>query len=72
MIAHLKHMVNVGGIEIAAVGTDFDGTFGEFDIPECSKMQRLFEAMEQNGFTSAQIEKIAYKNVKRAMRDIIG
>ena len=72
MILHLKHMVNVGGIEIAAVGTDFDGTFGEFDIPDCSKMQRLFDAMEQNGFTSSQIEKIAYKNVKRAFRDIMG
>ena len=72
MIAHLKHMVNVGGIETAAIGTDFDGTFGEFDIPECSKMQLLFDAMAKNGFTTEQIEKIAYKNVKRAMRDIIG
>lgn len=72
MMAHLKHMVNVGGIEIAAVGTDFDGTFGEFEIPECSKMQMLFDAMAQSGFTSEQIEKIAYKNVKRALRDIIG
>ncbi len=72
MIAHLKHMVNVGGIEVAAVGTDFDGTFGDFDIPDCSKMQLLFNAMAKNGFTTEQIEKIAYKNVKRAMKDIIG
>ena len=72
MIAHLKHMVNVGGIETAAIGSDFDGTFGMFDIPDCSKMPLLFEAMEKNGFTGEQVEKIAYKNVKRVMRYIIG
>ena len=72
MIAHLKHMVNVGGIECAAIGTDFDGTFGDFDIPECSKMPLLFDAMAKNGFTTDEIEKIAYKNVTRAMKDIIG
>lgn len=72
MIDHLKHMINVGGMEVAAIGTDFDGISGSFEIPECSKMQLLFEAMEKSGFTGEQIEKIAYKNVKRAMRDIMG
>ena len=71
MILHLKHMIKVGGIEIAAIGTDFDGTDGIFDIPDCSKMQLLFETMEKHGFTGEQIEKIAYKNVKRVMRDMI-
>jgi len=70
MILHLKHMVKVGGIEIAAIGTDFDGTDGIFDIPNCSKMQLLFETMGKHGFTEAQIEKIAYQNVKRVMGDI--
>ena len=70
MILHLKHMVKVGGIEIAAIGTDFDGTEGIFDIPDCSKMQLLFETMGKHGFTEAQIEKIAYQNVKRVMGDI--
>lgn len=69
MIKHLKHMINVGGIDTPAIGTDFDGTYGEFDIPECSKMQRLFEAMERDGFTQEQIEKIAYKNVERVIKE---
>lgn len=69
MIKHLKHMIKVGGIDTPAIGTDFDGTYGEFDIPECSKMQRLFEALEQEGFTQEQIEKIAYKNVERVIKE---
>lgn len=71
MILHLKHMVKVGGIETPAIGTDFDGTDGIFDIPDCSKMPLLFETMEKHGFTGEQIEKIAYKNVKRVMGDIM-
>ena len=70
MILHLKHMVKVGGIETPAIGTDFDGTEGIFDIPDCSKMHLLFETMGKHGFTEAQIEKIAYQNVKRVMGDI--
>lgn len=70
MLQHLKHMVNVGGMDVAAIGTDFDGTFGDFDIPDCSKMQLLFDAMAREGFTAQQIEKIAYKNVERVIRDI--
>lgn len=70
MMQHLKHMVNVGGIDVAAIGTDFDGMQGDFDIPDCSKMRLLFDAMAKEGFTAGQIEKIAYKNVERVMKDI--
>lgn len=70
MLKHLKHMINVGGCDIAAIGTDFDGTYGEFDIPECSQMQLLFEAMEREDFTYEQIEKVAYKNVERVIKEV--
>lgn len=69
MISHLKHMIHVGGEDVAGIGTDFDGTGGEFDIASCDKMQILFESLEHNGFTARQIEKIAYKNVERVLRE---
>lgn len=71
MIKHLNHMINVGGSDVAAIGTDFDGTYGEFDIPECSKMQLLFDAMAQEGFTQGQIEKIAFGNVERVLKETL-
>lgn len=71
MIKHLKHMINVGGSDVAAIGTDFDGTYGEFDIPECSKMQLLFDAMAKEGFTQGQIEKIAFGNVERVLKETL-
>lgn len=70
MIRHLRHMIKVGGSELPAIGTDFDGMDGEFEIEECSKMQLLFGAMERAGFTTGQIEKIAYKNVERVIKEV--
>ncbi len=70
MIRHVKHMINVGGSDTPAIGTDFDGMNGDFEISECSKMQLLFEAMEREGFTMEEIEKIAYKNVERVIKEV--
>lgn len=70
MLAHLKHMIKVGGSDLPAMGTDFDGMEGDFEISECSKMQLLFEAMEREGFTMEEIEKIAYKNVERVIKEV--
>lgn len=71
MLRHLRHMINVGGIEVAAIGTDFDGMEGMFEIPDCAHMQQLFIAMEQEGFTIGQIEKIAYQNMERVIREVL-
>jgi membrane dipeptidase len=69
MLRHIKHMINVGGSELPAIGTDFDGMDGSFEIGDCSKMQLLFEAMEGEGFTIGQIEKVAYKNAERVIKE---
>ncbi len=69
MIRHLKHMVSVGGIEVAALGSDFDGMNGELEIANCGEYNKLFDAMKKAGFSNEEIEKIAYKNVLRVMKD---
>ena len=69
MITHLRHMVDVGGIECAAIGTDFDGIHGDLEISDASGMQELFERMHFAGFTDSEIEKIARKNVMRVIGD---
>ncbi len=71
MMKHMKHMIKVGGNDIAAIGTDFDGIEGMLDIADCSRMQLLFDAMEREGFTTEQMEKIAYKNVKRVIKEVL-
>ena len=63
-------MVNVGGIEFTAIGTDFDGFDGVeiLEIKKVEEMERLWEALKVKGFTESQIDRIAYRNVKRVLQ----
>lgn len=71
ILAHINHLIQTGGEDCAALGTDFDGIQGEFEVGSPDKMQLLFEAMEKKGMTGSQIEKVAYKNVERVIRDVM-
>ncbi|WP_026477931.1 dipeptidase [Alkaliphilus transvaalensis] len=71
MITHIKHLRNVGGIEIIALGTDFDGIGGELEIKDFSQMYKLVDALEKHKFTSEEIEKICYKNTIRVIKDVM-
>jgi len=71
MAAHLRHMIQVGGIEFPALGTDFDGIHGEREISECSLVPLLWEKLPKYGFTASEIEHIAYKNAERLIREVL-
>lgn len=62
MIRHLEHIYQVGGEDVLAIGTDFDGTSGEIELNSPDKMPRLFEALERKGWPIDRIEKLAYQN----------
>ena len=71
MIRHIRHMKQVGGIEVVGLGTDFDGIGSQVEIENASQMQRLAEEMEKDGFTISEIEQVFYKNVLRVYRDCL-
>ena len=71
MTAHLRHLVNVGGIDCAALGSDLDGIGGKLEIGSCDQMQNLFQALAKAGFTEDEIERIAWKNARRVIEDVL-
>ena len=72
MTAHILHMIDVGGSEFPAIGTDFDGFDGmkTLDIPDVSYMDRLWEALRKKGIKEDELDKIWNKNVLRVLREI--
>ena len=68
----LRHRIDVGGLECAAIGTDFDGIGGDLEIPSADRMQAFFEALEQRGFTPDELEHISFRNAERVFRDVLG
>ena len=71
LFVHAKHIIEVGGIESIAVGTDFDGITCELEIPSCDKMPLLFEEFKKRGMSHTSLEYLAYKNVERVIKDCL-
>ncbi len=71
MIAHIKHIRNIGGIDVIALGSDFDGIDNEVEIQNCSEFYKLYDSLKKTGFTDNDVEKIFYKNVKRVFNDVL-
>lgn len=71
MIAHIKHIRNVGGIDILALGSDFDGIHNEVEIRDASEFNKLYVALKDNNFKESEIEKIFYKNAIRVFEETL-
>ena len=66
-MAHLKHIVAVGGEDVAALGSDFDGYVQTpVDVTGISQLTQL---MLDEGWSEQRIRKILGENVLRALGD---
>ena len=73
IVCHMRWMIDHGGEDVVALGTDFDGFEAE-DLPEgirgVQDMGLLWEEMRHSGITPRQIDKIAFGNVRRIMKEV--
>jgi membrane dipeptidase len=65
MIRHLDHIYQVGGEDVLAIGTDFDGTSGNIEVSSPKEMPRLFERLAAYGWPERRVEKLANSNALR-------
>ena len=70
MIRHIKHIKNVGGIDVLSLGSDFDGIDSTLEIENIGEIHKLIYALEKNNFTSEEIDKILYKNTLRILKEV--
>ena len=66
---HAMYMLNKGGEEFIAIGTDFDGGITDLEIPSCDHMEILFDALKKRGMTERQFDKFTHENVERVLKD---
>ena len=71
MILHIKHIKNIGGIDVIALGSDFDGIENEVEIKNSSEFNKLYSGLKNNNFSEIEIEKIFYKNVIRVFKETL-
>lgn len=70
MLAHIKHIVNIGGIEVLCIGSDFDGIDSILEIENIGQTNKLIDALKHNNFSEDYIEKLFYKNALRFLKEI--
>jgi len=71
ILAHMKHVKNVGGIDCLGLGSDFDGIGTDVEWGDAGGMQILLAAMEKAGFTPAECDKICRENVLRLYKECL-
>ena len=68
---HISHIINIGGTDCIALGSDFDGIPAPADLEDCSKIERLSEFLEGRiGITA--LEKLAHLNFERVFKEVCG
>ena len=72
MTAHIKHIYKVAGLDVVALGSDFDGFTGPCELQDCSQFPLLLDALARAGFKDDEIEKICWKNAMRVIEQGTG
>lgn len=72
MLAQMKYIRNIGGIDVLGLGSDFDGIEGDLELKGVQDLQKLADAMSLAGFTSGEIEQVFYRNVLRVYQAVLG
>lgn len=71
MVRHIKHIRNLGGIDVISLGTDYDGIGNEVEIKDIGEIENLAIELRKNGFSEEEIEKIYSKNVIRVFKETL-
>jgi len=70
VVIHLKHAVDVAGIDCVGVGTDFDGDGGVPGMADASEVINFTRRLLREKFSEKDIEKIWGGNFLRVMRQV--
>lgn len=69
VIEHLRHMMDVGGRDLPALGSDYDGMGAVMEWEDCGGYQMLVDRIA-DAFGDEMTEKICWKNAFRMFKDI--
>lgn len=71
MVRHIRHIIDVAGEDVMAIGTDFDGIRGDLEIPHTGKLGLLYDALARGGMTARMLDKIFFGNAVRVLAEVL-
>jgi membrane dipeptidase len=69
LVRHFDHVVERIGVDHVAFGSDFDGALMAEELADATWLPNLMEALRERGYDDDSLEKIAYRNWFRVLRD---
>ncbi len=72
LFEHYKRLVKVGGEDVPALGSDFDGIPPYPELADCTYVQSLLSYFEERGVSGKQLEKFARGNFYRVFKEVVG
>lgn len=67
VLRHVTHMINVGGEDVVALGSDFDGIPAPPGLEDCTRMPYLLEYLSKK-ISAEAMEKLCCKNFLRVLK----
>jgi len=71
MVRHIKHIRNIAGVEVLALGSDYDGIMNPVEMEDASQISKLSDELLKDGFSYDEVEKIFYKNGLRIIEEVL-
>ena len=71
VLDNINHLIKVGGEDVVAFGSDFDGIPECENLEGCEKMPDLISFLHHSGLSTAVIEKLCYKNFARVFKETV-
>lgn len=71
LMHHAVHIKNVGGAEVLALGSDFDGIEDNPYIKDASAVVRIGETLLSSGFSNDEADLVLFGNAKRFLYDAL-
>ncbi len=73
VVDHIDFMVNLGGIDCVAIGSDFDGmSMPPVGLEDCTGMPNITKELLARGYKESEIEKIMGENFMRVFKEVCG
>ena len=71
VLRHMSRMIEIGGEDVVAMGTDFDGCDINPDLAGIEKMQGLYDYLNIHGFDEKLLDKIFFANADRFFANML-
>jgi len=69
IVRHIDYVVERIGLDHVAFGSDFDGTEMPQELHDVTGLPKLIQALREKGYDRDSLERIAYENWFRVLRD---